>query len=170
MAVSNPYLDVDGLKSRMDERIVDELSSDDGTTSGDTGDVEAILDDTAGELESNLAGRYGLPLLDNDDNIPSVIKWYIATKAARRLWLRRGNLPQGVDEESKQADAWLERVMNRQAGIPNLDRQSIPELTSSGRKDGQSRFDGMPFFGMQSGRATETSTAKGKQGFGKFGF
>jgi phage gp36-like protein len=73
MATKNPYCDFTQFVQRYDERTVREISGDDDDTTGKPENVEELLDDAAGELDSSLEGRWSIPFLPRQNAIQQLI-------------------------------------------------------------------------------------------------
>ncbi len=73
MALKNVYCDFTQFARRYDERIVRELSGDDDDEQGNTVNIDELLDDAAGELDSTLEGRWGLPFPRRQNAIQQLI-------------------------------------------------------------------------------------------------
>lgn len=73
MALKNVYCDLTQFTKRYDERVVRELSGDEDDEQGDTSNIDELLDDAAGELDSTLEGRWGLPFPARQNAIQQLI-------------------------------------------------------------------------------------------------
>lgn len=143
-----------------DLRTIGGLSNDNGSRQPDSVNLQQLLDSAAGELESSLTGRYAIPILTPSGTVPTVLTQWVAVHAYAAAYRRRADMPRGLAEEVNRLDEWLQKVMDRKAGIPGVERANAPQLLSSEFKDGRSRFDpGARYFDRG---PSSTGTSKGQ--------
>jgi phage gp36-like protein len=135
----NPYCQISDLYSRFDQRTIAQLSNDNNSGISVNANIQNILDDAAAELESHIAGRYGLPL-------PNTLTRWVAAVAVQRLYARRADLPAGVAAEIDWADKWIDLLDMGKISLPNIGRANTPVLEMSDYYNGQSRFNNLPYF------------------------
>src|SRR5438132_3619216 len=131
---NNPYCTVAQFFALYDERTMGMLSNDNNTREANATRVQTILDIQGSELESHLAGRYGLPLT----SVPGVLTKWVAAKAASQLFSRRSDKPRGVTLDEQWADRWIEQLKAGDVSLPSIDTDAVPKLVDSDFTDGRS--------------------------------
>ena len=156
---NTPYCTVAQFKQRYDERMIDQLSTDDNTRNPNDTNIQVALDDAGDELDSGLRTRYAIPPRDVNDKIPHVLVRWTAARAMERLFGRRTDHPATLQREWDWCDEWLDRIIMRHIGLPGIGPSSTPSLDSTENNEGKSRFDAVPFLDRS---PTDTSTSRGK--------
>ena len=145
--MSNSYCEIDQFYMLYDQRVLEELSNDDDERALQATNVQFLLDTAASELESQLQGKYALPVVDTNGETPYVLIRWVAVKAMQMLFGRRNSRPKAMEQDVAWADDWIERVNSRIISIPLTARSAVPALTHSESKTGASRFSpGALFF------------------------
>ena len=160
--MSNAYITIAQFESYFDVRQVAQLSGDSNSRVAVDSVIQDLLDTAASEVESALTGRYALPVLDSTGAVPLVLRKAVAMFAVYNHYLRRGSVPDGIRAEVEAIRAWLQKVIDREVGIPGVGRSNMPRLVASEYTDGRSRYDsGAAFFDRG---PSSTSTSGGRQG------
>ena len=160
--MSNAYISIAQFESYFDSRQISQLSGDSNSRVAVESVIQDLLDAAASEVDSALTGRFALPVLDSTGNAPLVIRRAVAMIAVYNHYLRRGSVPDGIRAEVENIRAWLQKVIDREVGIPGVGRSNMPRLVASEYTDGRSRFDsGARDFDRG---PSSTSTSGGRQG------
>lgn len=158
--MANPYCTIAQLAMFFDSRVINALSSDDGSGVQDSTTLQLLLDSAASEFESMLTNRYALPMT----TVSLFCTQIVASLAIRLAYGRRSDVPKGVQMAVDWVTKWQENFIAGKVSLPGLSRSgAIPTLTHSGAVDGSSRFDRLPWMD-QSGIDNTSNVAGGQAG------
>jgi phage gp36-like protein len=150
--MANAYLTAEQFFAFYDARTMLQLSGDQGSPQGNPANLTRILDAAAGVLDSTLAGRVALPLAA----VPDFLRMMVADLAAKRLYVRRGNVPKELLATCEAAEKWMADFRDGAVSIPDVGPTQLPVLQDSTYLNGESRWDRV--YGQ---RPSETGPSRG---------
>lgn len=126
--MANPYLDIDELKNHYDERQLGILGNDNDTEAINVGRIDSLLDDSAEQVETDLAGAYAAPILNSGGTAPRTIKRMVAVLTMARLYGRRGDLPKWVQSDQDWYEREVDELVSRRKAFPDVGYRNGPKL------------------------------------------
>jgi phage gp36-like protein len=133
----NTYIQTTQFLQRYDRRTALQLSGDDNARQGNLVNLQEVLNDASGELESGLDGRYLISQVRYILPMPRVLTRWVGIKAREALYSRRTSKPRGVQADSEWAEKWMLQIISGEVNIPSVGRQ----ITISNVCPPQTEFD-----------------------------
>ncbi len=129
------YSDLTGLRQRMPEQTLIDLTDDVGAGAIDEDVTDRAIADADTEIDSYIAGRYAVPV----SPVPDLLQRLSLDLAVEILYGRRPDLdmPEGVKTAAKNARALLVRIAAKQAHLPG-----VAEMDNSGTGSAGALFVG----------------------------
>lgn len=120
----NTYIQPAQFLQRYDLRAMLQLSGDQAARQGNLVNLQEVLNDQAGELESGLDGRYSIPLVRYALPMPRILTRWVGVTARGALYGRRTDKPRAVDTDAQWAEKWMNGIIGGKINIPGIGRET----------------------------------------------